>query len=48
MGEEQPRLNFYPSSQQPIATPAVASSLTKDLYLTLIAFDPEENHATVR
>ena len=48
MGEEQPRLNFYKSSQQPIATPAVASSLTKDLYLTLMAFDVEENHATVR
>jgi cytochrome c-type biogenesis protein CcmF len=48
MGEEHPRLNFYRSSQQPIASPAVASSLTKDLYLTLMAFDQEENHATVR
>jgi cytochrome c-type biogenesis protein CcmF len=48
MGEEQPRLNFYRSSQQPIASPAVASSLTKDLYLTLMAFDSAENHATVR
>jgi cytochrome c-type biogenesis protein CcmF len=48
MGEENPRLNYYPNSQQPIATPAVASSLTKDLYLTLMAFDTEENHATIR
>ncbi len=48
LGEEQPRLNFYPREQQPIATPAVKSSLTKDLYLTLMAFDGDEDHATVR
>ncbi len=48
MSEEQPRLNFYTNSQQPIATPVVVSSLTKDLYLTLMAFDSAENHATVR
>jgi cytochrome c-type biogenesis protein CcmF len=48
MGDEDPRLNYYPNSPQPIASPAVASSLTKDLYLTLMAFDTEENHATIR
>ncbi|UCG75600.1 MAG: heme lyase CcmF/NrfE family subunit [Gemmatimonadota bacterium] len=49
LGEQQPRLNYYPTSQQPIATPAVESSLAKDLYLTLMAFDGENGeHATVR
>ncbi len=49
LGEERPRLNYYPLSQQPIATPAVRSSLTEDLYLTLMAFDGEQGeHATVR
>lgn len=49
VGRLQPRMNFYPSSQQPIATPAVRSSLREDLYLTLMAFDEETgNHATVR
>ncbi|MFQ5889116.1 MAG: heme lyase CcmF/NrfE family subunit [Gemmatimonadota bacterium] len=45
----EPRMNFYPNSEQPIATPAVRSSLREDLYLTLMAFDAEEGrHATVR
>jgi len=49
LGVQQPRLNYYPTSQQPIATPAVESSLSKDLYLTLMAFEPEKGeHATVR
>lgn len=49
LGEQQPRMNFYQSSQQPIASPAVVTSLTKDLYLTLMAFDSEEReHATIR
>ncbi len=48
-GSLQPRMNFYPRQQQPIATPAVRSSLTRDLYLTLLSFDREEGrHATVR
>ena len=49
LGEERPRMNIYPSNQQPIATPAVKSSLTSDLYLTLMAFDQQEGaHATIR
>jgi len=51
-GELEPRLNFYEGGQmggQPIATPAVMSSLTKDLYLSVMAFDREEGqHATLR
>jgi cytochrome c-type biogenesis protein CcmF len=52
-GEEagimQPRMNYYPNSQQPIGTPSVRSSLKEDLYLTLMAFDQQDGaHATVR
>jgi len=49
LGTMEPSLNFYPNSEQPIATPAVRSSPKEDLYLTLMAFDSEEGrHATVR
>jgi cytochrome c-type biogenesis protein CcmF len=49
LGTLEPRMNYYPNSQQPIATPAVRSSLKEDLYLTLMAFDQEQGrHATVR
>jgi len=51
-GQLEPSLNFYESGQgsgQPIATPAVKSSLTKDLYLSVMAFDRQEGrHATIR
>jgi cytochrome c-type biogenesis protein CcmF len=49
LGQMQPRMNYYTGSQQPIATPAVRSSLKEDLYLTLMAFDQERGgYATVR
>ncbi|MFO7587575.1 MAG: heme lyase CcmF/NrfE family subunit [Gemmatimonadota bacterium] len=49
IGTLEPRMNYYPNSQQPIATPAVRSTLKEDLYLTLMAFDQEQGrHATVR
>ncbi|WP_420461748.1 heme lyase CcmF/NrfE family subunit [Candidatus Palauibacter sp.] len=49
IGQEQPRLNFYTATQQTIATPSVKSSLTSDLYLTLMAVEPERGeHVTVR
>jgi cytochrome c-type biogenesis protein CcmF len=44
----QPRLNFYRSSDQPIATPAVRSRVSGDLYLSLMAFRPDGGTATVR
>ncbi len=34
-------LRDYPSSTTPIATPAVRSSFGEDLYVTLIAYDPD-------
>ena len=51
LGQEQPRLNIYhrDPSQQTIGTPAVRSSLSSDLYLTLMAIDQDNlEHATVR
>jgi cytochrome c-type biogenesis protein CcmF len=49
VGTMQPRMNYYPNSQQPIGTPAVRSTLKEDLYLTLMAFDQQQgSHATIR
>ena len=41
-------LRDYPSSTSPIATPAVRSSFGEDLYVTLIAYDPDSGSATLR
>src|SRR3712207_6540805 len=46
--ELRPRLNFYRRSDQPIATPAVRSRVSGDLYLSLMAFRPDGGSATVR
>jgi cytochrome c-type biogenesis protein CcmF len=41
-----PRLNFYPMSQEPIPTPAVREA-NIDLYLNLMAFEQDGSAATV-
>jgi len=41
MGTHQPRLNYYPTSRTPFASPSVAYTLGKDYYLVLHAFDQE-------
>ncbi|MBI4514027.1 MAG: heme lyase CcmF/NrfE family subunit [Gemmatimonadetes bacterium] len=43
-----PRLNYYPTSQQPIGTPAVRYTLREDLYLTLLAYADDGSTATVK
>jgi cytochrome c biogenesis factor len=43
-----PRLNFYPTSEQPIATPSVRSRASGDLYLNLMAFERDGSGATIR
>jgi cytochrome c-type biogenesis protein CcmF len=35
-----PSLNHYPTQMDPVATPAVRTSITHDLYLTLMSVDP--------
>jgi cytochrome c-type biogenesis protein CcmF len=44
----KPRLNFYPTSDQPIVTPAVRSSFGGDLYVVLMSFERDGSHATLR
>src|SRR5262245_13166445 len=41
-----PRLNYYRNREEPVPTPAVRSRLSGDLYINLLAFDREGNHAT--
>lgn len=47
-GTLDPRLNFYPTSDQPIATPAVRERPSEDLYLTLMAFEEDGSGATIQ
>jgi cytochrome c-type biogenesis protein CcmF len=44
----EPRMNFYPTSDQPVPTPAVHSRLGGDVYLNLMAFAQDGSNATIR
>ena len=44
----QPRMNFYATSQEPVPTPDVRSSVFGDLYLNLMAYRPDGSSATIR
>jgi cytochrome c-type biogenesis protein CcmF len=48
VGWMDPRLNFYPTSEQPISTPSVRSRAAGDLYLNLMAFEQDGSGATIR
>ena len=48
VGRLNPRLNFYRTSDQPIATPAVRSRASGDLYLNLMAVEQDGTGATIR
>ena len=47
-GTMEPRMNFYPMSQEPVPTPAVRSGLLGDLYVNLMAFRPDGGTATLK
>ena len=47
-GTMNPRLNFYQTAEQPIATPAVRSRASGDLYLNLMAIERDGSTATIR
>ncbi len=47
-GKVEPRMNFYPMSQQPVPTPDVKSYAAGDLYANLQAFQPQGKNATVK
>jgi len=48
VGVIEPRMNYYPTSDQPVPTPQVRSTIGGDLYLSLMSFDPNGAHATIR
>ena len=48
IGTITPRMNYYRVSDQPVPTPDVRSGLRGDLYVNLMAFDPQGANATVK
>jgi len=46
IGILEPRLNYYPTQEDPVPTPAVRSRVT-DLYVVLMAFQPDGSSATI-
>jgi cytochrome c-type biogenesis protein CcmF len=48
LGRLDPRMNFYPTSQQPVPTPAVRSRPWGDIYINLMAFKQDGSNATLR
>ena len=44
----QPRLNYYPMSNEPIATPSVLEQASEDLYLVLVAYEQDGSRATIK
>jgi cytochrome c-type biogenesis protein CcmF len=48
IGLLDPRMNFYPRSEQPVPTPSVRSRPQGDLYLNLQAFAQDGSNATIR
>jgi cytochrome c-type biogenesis protein CcmF len=46
-GVASPRLNYYPSSNRPVESPAVHEMITGDVYVTLVAFDNAAGTATL-
>jgi len=47
-GHIEPRQHFYPSSEQPVPTPAVKSGPRQDVYVNLMAFANDGSSATIR
>jgi cytochrome c-type biogenesis protein CcmF len=47
IGDMEPRLNYYPTQEDPVPTPAVRSRMT-DLYIVLMAFQPDGSQATIQ
>jgi cytochrome c-type biogenesis protein CcmF len=48
VGTIEPRMNYYPTSQQPVPTPDVRSGWTGDIYLNLMAFKQDGSNVTVK
>ena len=48
IGRLEPTQHFYTSSEEPVPTPAVRSSLARDVYINLMAFEENGSSATLR
>jgi cytochrome c-type biogenesis protein CcmF len=48
VGRMEPRMNFYPTQDQPVPTPSVRSRPAGDLYINLQAFAQDGSNATLR
>ena len=48
VGQMDPRMNLYPTQEQPVPTPAVRSRPSGDLYINLMAFANDGSNATLR
>jgi len=48
LGNLEPRMNHYRGQMNPIGTPAVRSSLTQDLYLSVMTIDPNGSYVGLR
>jgi cytochrome c-type biogenesis protein CcmF len=48
VGQMEPRMNFYPTQDQPVPTPSVRSRPAGDLYINLQAFAQDGSNATLR
>jgi cytochrome c-type biogenesis protein CcmF len=48
VGHLEPRQHFYSSSEEPVPTPAVRSSVRRDIYVNLMAFSNDGSSATLR
>ena len=48
IGRLDPAMNFYPTSETPIPTPAVRSRPWGDIYVNLMAFKPDGSSATLK
>lgn len=48
VGVLEPRMNHYKRQMNPIGTPAVRSTLTEDLYLSVMTIDPDGGYVGLR
>ena len=48
VGTIEPRMNYYPTSAQPVPTPQARSLLTGDMYMNLMAFRQDGSNVTVK
>jgi len=48
VGRLDPKLNYYPTRQEPVPTPSVRTSPTEDVFLDLLAFEQDGSSATFK